>query len=88
MQVPISAQCFSLYSYFGERTVREVYGFIHKKTWLHNDVTFRHCVNQIHRDVENDGQFCVKLVAASTGAVLKFKRRALNGPTDARTPRL
>ena len=38
--------------------------------------------------LDNDGQFCVKLVAAATRAVLKFKRRALKGPTDARTPRL
>ena len=28
-----------------------VYVFSHKKTWLHNDVTFRHCVNQLYRDV-------------------------------------
>ena len=30
--------------------------------------------------------YSVKLVALSTGAFLKFKRRALKGPIDARTP--
>ena len=81
-QVSISAQCFPLYSYFGES-----YGFSHKTTWSHNDVTFRHFVNQFYPDVSNDWQlFCVKLVALSTRAFLKFKRRALKGHKDTTTP--
>ena len=49
---------------------------------------FKATFSLVYRDVDNDRQFCVKLVAASTGAVLKFKRRALKGPTDVRAPRL
>ena len=49
---------------------------------------FKATFSLVYRDVDNDGQFCVKLVAASAGAVLKFKRRALKVPTDARTLRL
>ena len=48
-QVSISAQCFPLYSYFGES-----YGFSHKTTWSHKDVTFRHFVNEFYPDVSND----------------------------------
>ena len=49
---------------------------------------FKATFSLVYQDVDNDGQFCVKLVAASAGAVLKFKRRALKVPTDARTLRL
>ena len=49
---------------------------------------FKATFSLVYRDVDNDSQFCVKLVAESTGAVLKFKTRALKGPTDVRTPRL
>ena len=65
--------------------------------WVHGFIMMSNFVmvsiDQLFRDVNNDGQFCVifwvKLVAASPlRNGFKIQEEGLKGPTDVRTPRL